>query len=69
MSIPRAWRGDQKGQYNYMFWSRISKEEVIDALRKMKIGTPVGLDRIPVDIWNSGSVWVNKDIIVFNEAF
>lgn len=36
MSIPRAMRGDQEGYQNYRFCSGISKEEVRDALRKMK---------------------------------
>lgn len=44
-------RGIQKGQKNYRFCSCISKEEVRDALRKMKTGKAIGSYRIPIEVW------------------
>jgi len=49
-SIWRNERGRQEEQQNYTSCSRISKEEVKDALGKMNTGKAVGPDRIPVEI-------------------
>ena len=50
--------------------SCIYKEEVKDALRKMKSGKAVGLDLIPVDIWKclgeEGIEWLTE---LFNVIF
>jgi len=57
-------RGDQDGQKNDRFHSCISKEEVNDALRKIKISKAVGLDRILGNIWKclgeKGLEWLTK---------
>ena len=50
--------------------SRISKEEVTEALRKMKVGKAVGPDLIPVEVWKClgvvGIDWLTK---LFNVIF
>jgi len=43
-------RGDQEGEQNYRLCNHISKEEVSDALRKMKIEKSISSDGIPVEI-------------------
>jgi len=47
-----------------MFSTRVSKEEVRDALQKMKNGKAVGLDRILVEIWKclgeEGLEWLTE---------
>jgi len=47
----RVERGVQEGYLNVRECSRISKEEVKEALRRMKSGKAVGPDLIPVEIW------------------
>jgi len=50
--------------------SRISKEEVKDALRRMKSRKAVGLDLIPMEIWKclgeEGLEWLTE---LFNVIF
>jgi len=48
---PQVERGVQEGQLNVRVCSRISKEEVKEALRKMKSEKAVGPDFILVEIW------------------
>jgi len=50
--------------------SHISKEEVKEALRKMKSGKAVGPDLIPVEVWKClGEVGVDWLIEFFNIIF
>ena len=43
----------QEVQPNFRSYHHITKEEVKEALRKMKVGKAVGPDNIPVEIWKS----------------
>jgi len=42
--------GSKEGQPDYGLCNSISKEEIRDALKKMKTGKAVGPDGIPVEI-------------------
>jgi len=44
-------RGGKEGQPEYRLYRSISKEEIRDALKKMKTGKAVGPDGIPVEMW------------------
>ena len=41
---------EQEEQHNFRPCSRITKEEVKEALRTMKVGKAIGPDNIPVEI-------------------
>jgi len=51
-------RGSKEGERDYGFCNSISKEEIKDALKKMKTKKAVGPD---VYLWKFGNVWVNMD--------
>ena len=66
----RAKRGVQEGHLNIRECSRISKEEVKEALKKMKSGKTVGPDFIPVEVWKClGKVGVDWLMKLFNVIF
>ena len=44
-------RGNKEGQPEYELCNSISKEEIRDALEKMKTEKAGGPDGIPVEIW------------------
>jgi len=58
-------------QHNYRPDQPITKEEVKEALRKIKSGQAVGSDRIPVEVWKSlgedGVAWLTDFFnVIFN---
>jgi len=67
---PSIERGVLEGQLNDRACSCISKEEVKEALGKMKCGKAVGLDLIPMEVWKClgevGLDWLTK---LFNVIF
>ena len=66
----RVESGVQHGHLNVRECSRISKEEVKEALRRMKSGKAVGPDLIPVEIWKClGEVGVDWLTELFNIVF
>ena len=60
----------QEQQQNYKSDRLITREEVKEALRKMKSGKAIGPDSIPVEIWKSlgedGVAWLTD---FFNVIF
>jgi len=66
----RVDRGVREGHLNVRECSRISKEEVKEALRRMKSEKAVGPDLIPVEIWKClGEVGVEWLTELFNVIF
>ena len=66
----RAENEVQEGHLNDSECSRISKEEVSEALRKMKSGKAVGPNLIPVEVWKClGEVGVDWLTELFNVIF
>ena len=63
-------RGVQEGYPHDRACSCISKENVKDALRRMKSGKAVGLDLIPVEIWKclgeEGLEWLAELFMSFS---